>query len=229
MRRADAHLPFFLALAKARRVLVDDERRLSAVTQTGLDRRDDDVHVGDATVGDEDLRAVQQPAVALALRRRAQRRHVRSRVRFGHAERAEARVFRRAEHLRRPLHNRFGVLRRDRREGQTRSEDRERDARASPRAFLQRDRERQTAFVRAELHVEVERVHADLGGLLHDGPREVFALVVLLGCGTDLFLGEVVNPLLEFELLCGQQAPRGQLREAVEKSPHLLLDVAVAD
>ena len=39
------------------------------------------------------------------------------------------------------------------------------------------------------------------GGLLHDRPRELLALVPLVGGGTDDVLGEVVGPLLDLQLV----------------------------
>jgi hypothetical protein len=47
--------------------------------ERGIDRRDDHVDVGDAAVGDEDLRAVEDPLVAVAPRGGAQRADVRPR------------------------------------------------------------------------------------------------------------------------------------------------------
>ena len=46
------------------------------VPRLGVDGGDNDVDVGDATVGDEDLGAVEDPLVAVALRRRLQALHV---------------------------------------------------------------------------------------------------------------------------------------------------------
>ena len=205
MRRADAELLLLLALTQTGRALVDDERRLSAVSEVRVDGRDDDVDVGDAAVRDEDLGAVDEPAVTLALGRRPQGRDVRARIRFRDAERAECRLLGRAEHLRRP---RERLLRRAAcrqcRKGKSRPEDAERDTGTPPRRLFERDRHHQSRFVLADLHVKVERVQADLRCLLHDGPRELFGLVVFGGDRTDLFLSEVVNPLPELFLFRSQ-------------------------
>jgi hypothetical protein len=73
---ADPELVLLLAHAEAGRVLLHDERRLAAVAEVAVDRRDDHVDVGDPAVGDEDLRAVEQPVVAVAPGGRAQRADV---------------------------------------------------------------------------------------------------------------------------------------------------------
>ena len=62
-------LSSFLPMAKPGRALLDDERGLAAVAERGVDGGDDDVDVGDAAVGDEDLGAVEDPLVAVALAR----------------------------------------------------------------------------------------------------------------------------------------------------------------
>ena len=67
VRGADADLRLLLALAHAGRPLLDDERGLAAVAELGGDVGDDDVDVGDPAVGDEDLGAVEDPLVAVAL------------------------------------------------------------------------------------------------------------------------------------------------------------------
>ena len=54
----------------------DDEGRLAAVAQLGVDGGDDHGHVGDAAVGDEDLGAVEDPLVAVELGGGAQRADV---------------------------------------------------------------------------------------------------------------------------------------------------------
>ena len=80
VRGADADLRLLLALAQARGALLDHERGLAAVAELGRDVGDDDVDVGDPAVGDEDLGAVEDPLVAVALRGRAQALDVRARA-----------------------------------------------------------------------------------------------------------------------------------------------------
>ena len=48
---------------------------------------------------------------------------------------------------------------------------------------------------------ELHRVEPDLGGLLHDGPRELFLLDPLLGGRTDHVLGELVEPVPQLDLI----------------------------
>src|SRR6202011_1383444 len=102
VRGADPHLPFLLALADALRAGRDDKARLPARAELGLDRSDDDVDVGDAAVGDEDLLAVEDPAAVLAHRPRLHRRHVRAGLWLGDRKRAQRRFLDGAEASRDP-------------------------------------------------------------------------------------------------------------------------------
>ena len=63
VRGADAVLAELLALGQALGARRDDEAGLAAAAQAGVDRGDDDVHVGDAAVGGPGLGAVQHPLV----------------------------------------------------------------------------------------------------------------------------------------------------------------------
>src|SRR5712691_11796132 len=65
VRGADAHLPFLLALADALGAGRNDEARLPAGPQLRFNGSDDDMDVGDAAVGDEDLLAVDDPVAVL--------------------------------------------------------------------------------------------------------------------------------------------------------------------
>src|SRR5271165_6743171 len=62
--RTDPHLLELLAHGESRRLWRDDEARLTTCAELGLDRRNDDVDVRDAAVGDPRLRPVQGPGVA---------------------------------------------------------------------------------------------------------------------------------------------------------------------
>src|SRR5207245_11732821 len=66
VRGADSHLLFLLAHAQALGAWRHDEARLAARPELRLDRGHDDVDVGDAAVGAEDLLAVDHPIAALA-------------------------------------------------------------------------------------------------------------------------------------------------------------------
>ena len=48
---------------------------------------------------------------------------------------------------------------------------------------------------------ELPAVEADLGSLLDDRVRELFALVPFVTCGSDHVLGEVVHPFLDLQLV----------------------------
>ena len=105
VRCADAVLLELRALAQSGRVRRHDERRLTARAERRIDGRDDDVHVGDATVRDPCLLAVEDPLV-LRLVVDGARLHagdVGTGIGLGDAERAELHLLRGAVALRRPL------------------------------------------------------------------------------------------------------------------------------
>ena len=77
------------------------------------------------------------------------------------------------------------------RHAERRAEDRERDARVAPRQLLGHHRERDAGRVAERVGDEVHRVQADLGGLLDDRPRRLFALVPFGRGRTDHVGGEV--------------------------------------
>ena len=76
---------------QARRAGRDDERGLAARAELAVDRRDDDVDVGDAAVGRPRLLAVEDPLVLglVVDRAGAQRRDVGAGVGLGDAERGD--------------------------------------------------------------------------------------------------------------------------------------------
>ena len=89
----------FWPLRQARGAGRDDEAGLPAALQLRVDRGHDDVHVGDAAVGDPRLRAVEHPLVGglVVDRPRAQAGHVAAGVGLAHAERTELHLVGRAD------------------------------------------------------------------------------------------------------------------------------------
>ena len=85
--------------------------------------------------------------------------------------------------------------------GEPGAHDRHADAGVTPEDLLDGDRQRESGRVGHRVHDEVDAVQADLGGLLDDRPRELLALVPLVGGGPDDVLGEVVTPLLQLQLV----------------------------
>ena len=171
---ADAHLLFLLAHAQALGPGRDDEARLAAGAELRLDHRHDHVDVGDAAVGDEDLLPVDDPLAVLAHGARLHGRHVRTSVRLGHRERAERRLLRRPEAGRNPGRDLVrGALGEDRRHGQPRALDGQRDAGATPGQLLGHQRRHDAGAVAERLLQEVGPVQAHLGGFLDDRPREL--------------------------------------------------------
>ena len=79
--------------------------------------------------------------------------------------------------------------------------DRHADAGVAPEQLLDGDRQREPGRVADRVEQEVDAVQADLRGLLDDRPRELLALVPLVGGRADDVLGEVVDPLLDLQLV----------------------------
>ena len=99
VRGADPELGLLLALAQAGGALGDDEGGLAAGAELRVDGGDDDVDVGDAAVGDEDLGPVEDPLVAVAPGGRLQALDVGAGLRLGHRVGAELDLVAAAEAL----------------------------------------------------------------------------------------------------------------------------------
>ena len=86
------------------------------------------------------------------------------------------------------------------------TEDGETNTGVAPEQFFDRDRKGQSGCIRQHgVRHEVETVQTDLGGLFHDRPRELFALVPFLGGGPHNVRGEVVDPVFELLLFFVQR------------------------
>ena len=199
MAGTDTHLLELLSHRDALSPLGHDERRLATATQLRVDRGHDDVRVGDATIGDPGLRAVEDPLVGGLVVDRAglQRRDIRASVWLRDAESGELEVVRGAEALRDPLHRLLrGAVGHDARDSQRGAHQGQADACVTPGELLQGDDHLETLRVGEGVGHEVHRVQANLGRLLDDGPRGLLALVPLVCSWPHHVLGEVVNPRL---------------------------------
>ena len=197
---ADAHLLELLAHADARGALGHDEGGLAAGPQLGVDRRDDDVQVRDAPVGDPGLGAVEDPLVALLVveSARAQRRDVAASVGLADPEGRELDVVERPVALGDPLHLLLGrAVGHDRRDGQGRAHEGHADPGVAPGELFERQHHRQPRGVDVGVGDEVHAVDADLGGLCDDGPRRLLALVPLVRGRAHHVQRESVDPLLQ--------------------------------
>ena len=117
----------------------------------------------------------------------------------------------RAVALRHPLHDLLGrAVAGDAGGGEGRAHDRHADAGVTPEQLLDGDRQRQPGRVADRVHQEVDAVEADLGRLLDDRPRELLALVPLVGGRADDALGEVVHPLLDLQLVFVERQVRSR-------------------
>ena len=214
-------LRLLLALAEARRVLADHERGLAAGAELGVDGGDDDVDVGDAAVGDEDLGPVQDPLVAVALGGRLQALDVGAGLRLGDRVGAELDLVAGAEAIGNPARDLLGSARGgDTRRRQPGAGDRERDAGAAPVQLLGRDHRHLAVGVAADaLHV-LEALKPLLARLLDDLPGDALLCVVLAAppggsprgrtSGSGLLELEllVVKCEVQFDPLCSQSAGR---------------------
>jgi hypothetical protein len=170
VRRAAAELLELAHHVQAGRAAGQNEQRLPAMAELGVDGRVDDVHVRDAAVADPDLAAVDHPFVAVAAGAGAQVAHVAAALRLGDAECRELQVARLAEALGRPLEQLVGRRRLGHRRQRERGhDDREADPRAAPEQLLHEQRQRQPGRVADQVAVE-ERV---LSPWLHLMPSSV--------------------------------------------------------
>ncbi len=205
VRGADAELGLLLALAQAGGVLADDEGGLAAGAERRVDGGDDDVDVGDAAVGDEDLGAVEDPLVAVALRRRLQALHVGAGLRLGHRVGAELDLVAAAEALGDPLGDLLGRAGGgDARGGEAGAGDRQGDAGAAPVELFGRDHLHLALGVAGRALDALEAAEALLARLLDHLPGDALLFVVLAGGGPDHLAGEGPAALLELLLLLVQ-------------------------
>ena len=195
------HLGALLAALGPRR---DHEGGVAARTELTVDRGDDDVDVGDATVGRPCLLAVDHPLIGglVVLGGGSNRRDVGAGIRLRGAESRDLGLIDAAEALRDPLpHLLRRALSEDRGDGQRGAHDRHADAGIAPEELLISNRQRQAGLVAEELAQRFEAVEADLGRLLDHRPGRLLALVPFRRGGTDDALGEAVHPLLDVLLV----------------------------
>ena len=184
------------------------EAGLAAGAQLGVDDRGDDVHVGDAAVGGPGLGAVEDPLVVRLVVRRAgaHRADVAAGVGLGGAERRELEVARACRTSAAPTRRSArGCRWRATAAAASAVPTMARPMPASPQnssSIVSGHAE--PGLVEALGGQEVERVEADLGGLLEHRPRELLALVPLGGGRPDHVGGEVVQPVPELDVVLVQ-------------------------
>jgi hypothetical protein len=218
-----------LALRQALRARRHHEAGLTPAAERGVDGGHHHVQVGDAAVGDPRLGAVEDPLVLglVVDGPGLQRADVRAGIGLAHAVGTELELLGRAEALGHPLeHLLHGPGSGDAGGGEPGPEDGETDAGIPPEQLLEGDRQGQALRVLQGVGEEVEAVQPDLGGLLDDGIREFLGLVPLMGRGPDDFLGEVMDPFLDLELVLaeregelGHGAPRNWVSDRRALSP----------
>ena len=150
------------------------------VPSVGVDGGDDDVDVGDAAVGDEDLGPVEDPLVAVALGGRLQALDVGAGLRLGDRVGAELDLVAAAEAVGDPARDLLGGAGGgDAGGGEPGAGDRQGDAGAAPVQLLGRDDLHLAVGIGgAALHV-TRGCEALLAGLLDDLPGDALLFVVL--------------------------------------------------
>src|SRR5260370_35009247 len=206
--RAHAELVLFLAWTNSFAIHLDGERgdAVLLIVSVGLDQHDG--NVGVRGVGDEVLRAVENPVVAVFDRRRAHARRVASRSRLGQSPRAEPFA---GGQLRQPFLF-VGVV-----PGETNMSGAQRIMRGQSLA--------NAAVDHAELLDDVDVVdvrqsgaavllredraqHSQLPELLHNLGRKGLSLIPLHHVRLDFALREILDALLELNLfLVGPEIP----------------------
>ena len=175
------------------------------MTEVGIDGGDDDRHVGDPAVRDEDLGAVEHPLVAIELGRGAQRLDVRARAGLGDGVGAELDLVADSVALGEPFADLLGRAGRgDAGGGERRGGDRKRDARTAPVQLLRVDHAEQPAGVGGHPLEVLHTVELPLARFLEHVPRHALLAVVLGGHGPDDLLGELVAVGLPFKLFVSQ-------------------------
>ncbi len=154
-----------------------------------------------AGVGDEDLRAVEDPVIALLDGRRRRSARVRAGARLGEAEAAQHRARREVRHPLRALL--VGPELDDRRRAEVGVlADGEPVRRIDLAQLVHRHDVRQVVHPRpAQLLAPRHAQQAELGHALHRGPRELGARVVLPRDGRDLGAREVANHFARLEMV----------------------------
>ncbi len=182
------------------------------VPRLGVDGGDDDVDVGDAAVGDEDLGPVEDPLVTVALGGRLQALDVGARLRLGHRVGAELDLLAAAEALGDPLADLLGGAgRSDAGRGEAGAGDRQGDAGAAPVELFGRDHLQLALGVSGRALDALEAAEALLARLLDHIPGDALLFVVLAGRGPDHLAGEGPAAVLELLLLVVECEIHGSL------------------
>ena len=197
-------LCILLPLAEAFCVRWNDERSLTATFERRVNCCNHNVHVCNATVGDPCLGAVEYPFIFCFVVNGtcAQARNVGTCIGFTHTKCSKLHVVCIAVALWHPLHQLLWcAVAGDTRGCKTRTHDGHTDTCVAPKQFFNADWHRQPSGVGHVVHEELPAVQTDFCGLLYNGPRELFALVPLLGGGTNDVFCEGADPLLNLELV----------------------------
>ena len=175
------------------------------VPRRRVDGRDDDVHVGDPAVGDEDLGPVEHPLVAVALGGRLQALHVGARLRLGDRVGAELDLFADAEALGDPAGDLLGRAGGgDAGGGEAGAGDRQRGAGAAPVELFGGDHLHLALRVGGVALDRLQGAEALLASLLDDLPGSALLFVVLARGGTDHVAGEGPDTIFVLLLLVVQ-------------------------
>ena len=150
----------------------------------------------------EDLCAIEDPLVPIALGSRLEALDVGPRLRLGDGIGAELEVVVGPEALGHPAHDLLGRAgSRDPGGGQAGARDRQRQTGAAPVQLLGVDHRHLAVGVGSHALQVLDALQAPIAGLLDDLPRNAFVTVVLGRCGPHDLLCEATAVRLEFQLL----------------------------
>ena len=179
------------ALAEPRGVLADHEGGLTAGAEGGVDGGDDDVDVSDTAIGDENLGAVEDPLIAVALGGRLQALDVGTGLRLGDRVGAELDLVADAEALGNPLGDLLGGAGGgDAGSRQAGAGDRQGNAGAAPVELFGRDHLHLAVGVGGRALDRLEALKALLARLLDHLPGNALLFVVLARRGADHVAGK---------------------------------------
>ncbi len=192
-------LQILLTLRQALCSWRNNEARLTATFQFGINSSNNYVHVGNATVGDPCLCSVQHPLIICFVvdSTGAQVGHVATCIWFAHTKCAELHIVWSSVTLWNPFHHllRCSVTC-NTCCSKTRTHDGHTDTSITPEHFFNCHHHGETTWVCHCVHDEVKAVQTDFCGFLYYWPRELFLFIPFMCSRANGVNGELVDPVL---------------------------------
>ena len=162
------------------------------------------MHIGNTAIGDPCLCSVENPFIMRFVVNStcAQRTDIAAGIRFAHAKRSECNFFWGSVTLWYPLDDLLrSSVTSDSSSGESGSHDGHADSGIAPKHLFDCDWECESGWVCHAVHQELNAIQANFGCLLHNGERELFAFIPLLGSGSNHVDSELVDPVLDLNLV----------------------------